>query len=327
MDNRAQILIIDDKPEECEALQSLLGDLPYNLNFANSGIEGIVRASTIHPDVILLEVKLPYIDGFDVCSLIRSHYALGEIPVLLMCNQGDSASRIAGLKAGADDFIVKPFDKLELMGRLQGVIRLNRYRLTLEQHRQIDRPAESRPSQDKDIEGWSRVLDMRDKETEGHTQRVTEMTLALGRAAGLDEDALKHIWRGSLLHDIGLHGIPDSILKKPGRLSEAEWQIMHEHPVYAYKWLSAVEYLRPALDIPYCHHEKWDGSGYPRGLKGEEIPLAARLFAIVDVWDALSSDRPYRAALPASEVHNYIVEQSGKHFDPHIVELFLKQIS
>ena len=122
MDNRAQILIIDDKPEECEALQNLLGDLPYNLNFANSGIEGIVRASTIHPDVILLEVKLPYIDGFDVCSLIRSHYALGEIPVLLMCNQGDSASRIAGLKAGADDFIVKPFDKLELVGRSGGAV-------------------------------------------------------------------------------------------------------------------------------------------------------------------------------------------------------------
>ena len=330
MEKRSQILIISDKPEECNALQALLGNLPYDLHFANSGVEGIVRASTIHPDIILLEVNLPNIDGYDVCSLIRSHYALGEIPVILMSSQGNAAARIAGLKAGADDFIIKPFDRLELVGRLQGVIRLNRYRLILEQRRDTDEPQpqeEPHASYDRTIEGWSQVLGERDKETEGHTQRVTEMTLALARSAGLDGNDLKQVWRGALLHHLGMLGIPDSILKKPGRLNEAEWKIMREHPVYSYKWLSSIESLRPALDIPYCHHEKWDGTGYPRGLKGEEIPFAARLFAVVDVWDALISDRPYRQALPTEEARDYIKEQSGKHFDPQVVQLFLKLIS
>jgi putative two-component system response regulator len=244
-----------------------------------------------------------------------------------MSDQGTPAARLAGLKAGADDFIVKPFDNLELVGRLQGIIRLNRYRLLLEQRRQFDEPLEDAlASYDRTIEGWSRVLDMRDKETEGHTQRVTEMTLALARAAGMNEEALKHVWRGALLHDIGILGIPDSILKKPGHLDEAEWQIVREHPAHAFKWFSVIEFLQPALDIPYCHHEKWDGSGYPRGLKGLDIPLAARLFAIVDVWDALNSDRPYRPALSMPESRKYIEEQSGKHFDPEVVRLFLEKI-
>lgn len=327
MEKRSQILIIDDKPEDCNAMLALLGNLPYDLHFAGNGVEGIVRASTVHPDIILLEVNLPNIDGYDVCSLIRSHYALGEIPVILMSSQGNAAARIAGLKAGADDIIIKPFDRLELVGRLQGVIRLNRYRLILEERRKAGEPQEDPlASDDRAIEGWSKVLDEREKETEAHTQRVTEMTLSLARSAGVEGDALKQIWRGSLLHDLGILGIPDSILKKPGQLNEAEWKIMHEHPVYSYKWLSSIESLRPALDIPYCHHEKWDGSGYPRGLQGEEIPFAARLFAVVDVWDALISDRPYRAALPVTEARDYIKQQSGKHFDPRVVQLFLELI-
>ncbi len=325
MDKRAQILIIDDKPEDHDVLMDLLDSLPYDLHFAINGVEGIVRASTIHPDVILIDVNLPYLDGFEVCALIRTHYALGEIPVLLMSNQGEPAARLAGLKAGADDFIIKPYEKFELIVRLHGVIRLNRYRLILEQHRQEEQPLEdSAAYYDKNVEGFSRLLDMRDKETEGHTQRVTEMTMALARAAGLGEDDLKNVWRGALLHDIGMLGIPDSIMKKPGQLSEQEWLIVREHPVYAQRWLSHVDYLEPALDIPYCHHEKWDGSGYPRRLKGAEIPMPARLFAVVDMWDALSSDRPYRKAMPVQEARQYIQSQSGSHFDPQVVQLFLQ---
>ena len=177
------------------------------------------------------------------------------------------------------------------------------------------------------IIGWSRALDLRDRETEGHTQRVANLTIKLAKMIGLPEDDLIHVYRGVLLHDIGKMGIPDSILQKPGPLSDAEWEEMRRHPIYAYEMLSPISYLRPALDIPYCHHEKWDGSGYPRKLKGESIPLEARLFAIVDVWDALNSDRPYRKALGKDVALSYIKEQSGKHFDPQLVDQFLYSYS
>jgi response regulator RpfG family c-di-GMP phosphodiesterase/PAS domain-containing protein/putative methionine-R-sulfoxide reductase with GAF domain len=176
---------------------------------------------------------------------------------------------------------------------------------------------------DATIEGWSRALDMRDHETEGHTERVTEMTLRLAEVMGLKPESMVHIRRGALLHDIGKMGISDSILLKTGPLDEEKWGIMRMHPVYAYELLSPITYLKPALDIPYCHHEKWDGTGYPRGVKGEQIPLAARIFAVVDVYDALRSDRPYRAAWPEDKVRQYIQDQSGKHFDPQVVELFM----
>jgi PAS domain S-box-containing protein len=176
---------------------------------------------------------------------------------------------------------------------------------------------------DATIEGWSRTLDLRDKDTEGHTKRVTGITVRLAKAIGVQEEELIHIRRGALLHDIGKMGIPDTILLKPGALTDEEWEIMRKHPDYAFILLSTIAFLKPALDIPYCHHEKWDGSGYPRKLKGEQIPLSARLFAVVDVWDALISDRPYRAAWEESKAIEYIREQAGKHFDPYVVEMFI----
>ena len=177
---------------------------------------------------------------------------------------------------------------------------------------------------DSTLEGWSMALDLRDKETEGHTKRVTEMTLNLARAMDVDGGELAHIRRGALLHDIGKMGIPDNVLLKPGPLTDEEWIIMRMHPTFAYQMISHVAYLRQAIDIPYCHHEKWDGTGYPRGLKGDQIPLAARIFAVVDVWDALRSDRPYRKGWPEEKVREYIRSLSGTHFDPKVVEVFLK---
>lgn len=174
------------------------------------------------------------------------------------------------------------------------------------------------------IEGWSHALDLRDRETKDHTFRVTDMTLKLARMAGMNEVEMMHLKHGALLHDIGKMGIPDAILLKEEHLTNSEWDIMRRHPTYAYEMLYPIEYLRPALDIPYCHHERWDGTGYPRGLVGEQIPLAARLFAVVDVWDALRSDRPYRKGWPEEKVRDYLKSQSGTHFEPRIVELFLR---
>jgi putative nucleotidyltransferase with HDIG domain len=180
---------------------------------------------------------------------------------------------------------------------------------------------------DKTIEGWSAALDLRDKETEGHTQRVTELTLTLAEAFGVNKADLVHVRRGGLLHDIGKMGVPDRILLKPGPLSPDEWEIMRKHPTLAHELLAPISYLERALAIPYCHHEKWDGSGYPRGLKGEQIPLAARLFAVVDVWDALLSDRPYRRAWAREDALEHIRSGSGRHFDPAAVEAFLPLVT
>jgi len=179
---------------------------------------------------------------------------------------------------------------------------------------------------DSTIEGWSRALDLRDRETESHTQRVTELTLKVARRFGFSEEQLGHIRRGALLHDIGKMGVPDRILHKPEPLTSEEWMVMRMHPVYAYEMLSPIAYLRPALSIPYCHHEWWDGSGYPRGLKGEEIPLEARIFAVVDVYDALTSSRPYRPAWPRAQALRHILTEAGTHFDPRVVEEFMRVV-
>ncbi len=179
---------------------------------------------------------------------------------------------------------------------------------------------------DRTLEGWSRALDLRDRGTVGHTERVTALCLQLAQEFHMLDDDLVHVRRGSLLHDIGKMGIPDEVLHKPGQFAPEDERVMQMHPTFAYEMLAPIAFLQPALDIPYCHHERWDGSGYPRGLKGEVIPLSARIFAVVDVWDALTSDRPYRRALSMGEAMQHLREQAGKQFDPNVVEAFLRMI-
>lgn len=181
-------------------------------------------------------------------------------------------------------------------------------------------------SYDAALEGWSRLLEMRDHGTDAHTHRVVDLTMLLTERMGIADIDLGHVRRGALLHDIGKMGIPDSILQKPDKLTEAEMEIMRTHPEKAYRLISEIDYLIPAVDIPYCHHEKWDGSGYPRGLKGEEIPMVALIFAVVDTFDAMTSDRPYRRALSKKEALEYIREQSGRHFSPEVVDAFLDMV-
>ena len=180
---------------------------------------------------------------------------------------------------------------------------------------------------DATIEGWSRALDLRDRETEGHTQRVTDLAVQLAKAMGMSEDDIVHVRRGALLHDMGKLGVPDGILFKPDKLTDEEFVVMQQHSQYVFDMFSDIAYLKPALDIPYCHHERWDGTGYPRGLKGKQIPIAARLFAVVDVWDALLSSRPYHESWSKEKAQDYMRSQSGTHFDPQVVELFLSMMN
>lgn len=331
------VLIIDDEVVIREALDMLLGG-QYRLYFADNGIVGMAQALQNRPDVILLDVMMPLMDGFEVSRQIRATPALAEIPIIMITALSDRESRLQGLRAGVDDFLTKPFDSLELLARISTITRLNRYRLIVEQrrellfahqelrstHEELEKAHEELIiSYNMTIEGWVKALDLRDKETEGHTQRVTYLSLEFARLLGFSDKELEDIRMGALLHDIGKLGVPDSVLLKNGQLTDDEWLIMRKHPENAYKWLSKIDYLSSAIDIPYCHHEKWDGTGYPRGLAAEEIPLCARLFSIVDAYDALSSNRPYRGAMPGNDVIDYIKSKAGRHFDPKLVDVFV----
>lgn len=298
--------------------------------------------------------------GFHTDALQHTHLELGEghageaalrregISVPDLSQERDGLGRSPSL--GEEGFVSYYAVPLIAKGRIQGVLEIfHRERLDPDQKWKdfldalagqaaiaIDNATlfdelnqsntELRQAYDSTLEGWARALELRDIETEGHSQRVTGLTVQLARDMGLKGDDLINARRGALLHDIGKMGVPDAILHKPGELDEDEWSIMHKHPQYANEMLSRITYLRPALDIPLYHHEKWDGTGYPRGLEGEEIPLVARIFAVVDVWDALRSDRPYRDAWSDERALDYIKDQSGKHFDPEVVERFLELV-
>jgi PAS domain S-box-containing protein len=611
MTKMTTILIVDDEPTGRETMAALLHTQGYQLAFANDGFAALEQASALLPDVILLDVMMPGMDGFEVCRRLRATAGLAEVPIIMVTALDDRDSRLQGIESGADDFISKPFDRVELRTRIGAITRLNRYRRLLHERatfervvdlspnglmivdaagdirlanpamcrllnlpsaeplirspiwhliaeedrpqwaarlgelradpaqttrfesvllasgaptpvevdagpiewefeaavqvivrdisdrkraelqaqRQIERlsalrtidaaivasfdlqvilqtildqaiqqlqvdagavllrrppvrnleyvvwrglakrslrqlslglgegaagyaalhlrpvqlPAPGEPAlaalplptldetltsyyamplivkgqaegvieiysraalapepdwlrfletvveltalaidraalfdsmqhanielslaYDTTLEGWARALELRDIETEGHSRRVTDLTVRLAQTMGVSDAELVHVRRGALLHDIGKMGIPDSILLKPGALTEDEWVVMRRHPMYAYEMLDAIAYFRPALDIPRYHHEKWDGTGYPNGLRGEEIPLAARIFAVVDVWDALCFDRPYRKGWPEAKVREHIAGLSGTHFDPQVVEAFTR---
>ena len=323
----SMVLIVDDEYIGRETLQSVLEGEGYELEMAENGLQAIEKAKKLLPDVILLDVMMPGMTGFEVCQRIRNDPQIAEIPIIILTALDDRESLLNALKAGADDFISKPFDRYELRARLMGITRLNRYQKLIQERAKL-REANTQllSAYEATIEGWSHALDLRDRETEGHSRRVTQLTVRLAQALGISDDEIMHIRRGALLHDMGKIGIPDSILHKPAALTDEEWRVMRKHPQLAYDMLYPIEYLRPALEIPLTHHEKWDGTGYPRGLKGEEIPIVARLFAVVDVWDALTSDRPYRPAWSQEEAWTYIREQSGKHFDPQVVDLFFNVV-
>ena len=229
--------------------------------------------------------------------------------------QGETQSREM-IYRGEKAFVVTMRD---ITDRIAAAAELRRVNQALQATNQ-----ELERSYDAALEGWSDALELRERDTAGHSQRVVDLTLAIARSMGLQESQLIHIRRGALLHDIGKMGIPDSILLKPGPLTEDERATMRHHPIFAYKLLKRIEYLQPALDIPYYHHERWDGLGYPNRIAGDRIPIAARIFTVVDVWDALTSDRPYRPAWTKEEAFQYIQNQSGKQFDPQVVQEFIR---
>jgi putative two-component system response regulator len=326
-DQAGTVLIVDDEPSVRELLESILREEGYCTDFAENGHDGYKKARELIPDLILLDVTMPVMNGFEACRKIRAESSLAQVPIIMITALGDPGSRLRCIESGADGFISKPFALDELLMKVKNVTAHNCLReLLMERENLKVSHEEIRDAYDATIEGWARALELRDTEVEGHSRRVTAMTLHVAHAMGVTEEESEQVRRGALLHDIGKMGIPDTILFKPGPLTKSEWAVMKMHPIYAYELLSPIQYLRSALDIPYCHHEKWDGTGYPRALKGKEIPISARSFAVVDVWDALGADRPYRPALSPEKIIDYISRESGKHFDPTVVEVFMQYV-
>jgi putative two-component system response regulator len=327
-EHASTILVADDEPNVRDVIRLMLAEEGHRLVFAENGAEAFEKAYELVPDLILLDVMMPKMDGYEVCRKLRSEPTVAQVPIIMITALGDTASRIRGINSGADDFISKPFDFAELTAKIRNIIRLNRFRQILTERENLRRAhIDLQKAYDATLEGWAHALELRDSETQGHSMRVTQKTLELARAMGITDGDLDHVRRGALLHDIGKMGIPDAVLQKPGPLTAEEWTVMKRHPEYAYRLLSPIDYLRPALDIPYCHHERWDGTGYPRGLKGEEIPLSARVFAVVDVYDALSTDRPYRPAFTVDKINAHLAESAGSHFDPQVLDAFNRIIN
>ena len=328
MNETTNILIVDDNSANRDTLEALLTSLGHELRFAQSGEEALKKAIALPPDLILLDVNMPGMDGFEVCEKLRADSKLASVPIVITTSLDDKKSKMRGIEVGADDFITKPIDGMEIRARVKMILRLNRYRKSLQQQDEIQRAHnELQDAYEETLKGWVRALDARDRETELHSRRVTLLTKSVARQAGIADQDLEDVRRGALLHDIGKIAVPDHILRKPGPLTDAEWVIMRTHPKAAYDILKPIKHLANSLDIPYCHHERWDGAGYPRGLKGDAIPLSARIFAVIDVWDALLSDRPYRKAWEREKVIEHIQENSGTHFDPVLADLFLKMMS
>jgi putative two-component system response regulator len=327
MATHSTILIVDDNESIRELLAAILTSPDYLIITAAHGEEALALADRHQPDLVLLDVMMPGMDGFEVCRRLRAATRTAEVPILMVTALDDRDSRMRGIEAGADDFLSKPTDRTELRARVRTITRLDRYRRLHDERARREMALREAADQlayayDATLEGWARALDLRDHETEGHSRRVTELTIKLAARFGIAGEQLQQIRRGALLHDIGKIGIPDAILLKPGKLDPEEWEIMKRHPIYGRDLLAPIEFLQGALEIPFCHHERWDGSGYPQGLIGEAIPLAARIFAVVDVWDAITSDRPYHKAAPPEEAMAYLRSETGRHFDPMVVAAF-----
>jgi len=471
------ILVVDDNPNNLRLLHRVLQEAGYKVYSANSGSYALSIIEQEQPNLILLDIRMPNMNGFEVCKHLKGDPKTKDIPIIFISALDEAADKVHALKIGGIDYVTKPFQVPEVLARvknqldlqqaqkalrslntnledkvqqrttqlektlqqalenqrkfevlfnsiMEGIIIINQqgmieninpavermfgYRLQallgqnveqlmltpyqqksndyltpykpVNEHihpiigqgkdlygmrqdgstfplevnvtkLQLDqslkfvsvirditarKEAQKRIQQayqglieayDQTLSGWVQALELRDAETKGHSERVTRLTLKLARLMEISEDKLIHIKRGALLHDIGKMAIPDNILLKPGKLTPEEWEIMKQHPLYAQQMLDGIAYLTPALDIPLYHHEKWDGTGYPYGLMGEDIPLSARIFAIVDVFDALTSKRPYHEPIPKKEAITYIKQQKGQHFDPQVVEIFLSVMS
>jgi putative nucleotidyltransferase with HDIG domain len=315
---RRRVLIVDDDHLVRDALRFALEDAGYDVWAVAHGADALAVLESQAVDIVLSDIFMPGMNGFELLKQIRQRRP--DVPVILVTGFGNIEMARQALKEGATDFITKPYNVSEI----PILIERNLMRHTIESSRTRDLQEEVRRSYRATLEALLAALDTRDTETEGHSERVAAYTMLIARQLNLSEAELQHIEHGALLHDIGKIGVPDHILYKPGPLTPEEWEVMKQHPVIGYKMCMKIEMLRPAAPIVLHHHERWDGRGYPYGLNGAEIPLGARIFAIADTLDAMTSDRPYRKALSFAQAREEIERCAGSQFDPELVRVFLE---
>jgi putative nucleotidyltransferase with HDIG domain len=315
---RRRVLIVDDDHLVRDALRFALEDAGYDVWAVAHGADALAVLESQAVDIVLSDIFMPGMNGFELLKQIRQRRP--DVPVILVTGFGNIEMARQALKEGATDFITKPYNVSEI----PILIERNLMRHTIESSRTRDLQEEVRRSYRATLEALLAALDTRDTETEGHSERVAAYTMLIAQQLNLSEAELQHIEHGALLHDIGKIGVPDHILYKPGPLTPEEWEVMKQHPVIGYKMCMKIEMLRPAAPIVLHHHERWDGRGYPYGLNGAEIPLGARIFAIADTLDAMTSDRPYRKALSFAQAREEIERCAGSQFDPELVRVFLE---
>jgi len=333
---KEQILIVDDEEAIREVVSALLKAQDYRCTVCSNGRMALESFRHNSFDLVLSDIVMPEMDGLKLLAELR--LADPDVPVIMVTAMHDISIALEAIRAGAYDYILKPFEKDQLylsvrraLEHRQVVLENQTYQSDLE-HLVAERTQQLsialqdlEESYDDTLEALGGALDAKDAETEGHSQRVTAFTIAIAKAMDVDRSLLRHIARGAFLHDIGKMGIPDQILRKPGPLTAEEREIMRKHCEIGYAVLERIPFLKEAAEIVLAHQESYDGSGYPRGLKGEQIPLGARIFAVADTLDAMISDRPYRKAVPISAARAEIQLYSGRQFDPHVVEVFLAQ--
>jgi putative two-component system response regulator len=309
----AKILIVDDDPAIIDLLVRILSRDGYSTVIATNGIEALEVVEREPPDLILLDVTMPLMDGFAVCQRLKDNEATALIPVTMVTGLDDRENRQRGLEVGTDDFLTKPFDTSLLRARISSQLRLKRLTDQLERTEQV-------------IFMLALAVEAKDAYTEGHLRRLASYSEQLAIAAELPHNQLKAIRFGGLLHDIGKISIDDAILRKPGGLTPEEYDQIKQHPEYGARIVQPMRFASEVGPIIRHHHERWDGKGYPQGLRGEAIPIGARIVAVVDAYDAMMTDRPYRRALGLAESLRRLREGSGTQWDPHLVEIFVAMV-
>ncbi len=326
-ESKATILIVDDAPENIDILRGLLKD-EYKIKVAINGAKALkIAQSTPNLDLILLDVMMPDMDGYEVCRQLKSQISTVSIPVIFVTAKGETDDETLGFDLGAVDYITKPISPPIVKKRVQIHLALHNEKRLLEAL-VLERTQELEASRKEIIACLGKAAEYKDNDTGMHVKRMSHYAKVLGLAMGMSEEEACALQETAPMHDIGKIGLPDKILKKPAKLNAEEIQHMRQHPQIGVDILGGqtCPLLNMARSIAISHHEKWDGSGYPKGLKGEEIPLHGRIAAIADVFDALTTQRPYKEAWPLEKALNLLKEESGKHFDPKLVELFMDNL-